>query len=104
VCKPFSPRELTARIRAVLRRVQGNGHAPSAAPSQTKSAKGSATTSPVEVDESRCQVRYFGEVLPLSRYEFRLLQTFAKYPGRVFSRAPLMEQRRDRPEAAIERT
>jgi two-component system catabolic regulation response regulator CreB len=58
----------------------------------------------VEVDETRCQVRYFGEVLPLSRYEFRLLQTFAKQPGRVFSRAQLMEHASDEPEAAMERT
>jgi two-component system catabolic regulation response regulator CreB len=95
LCKPFSPRELTARIRAVLRRAQGNGHAGGMATSEK---------TPVEVDETRCQVRYFGEVLPLSRYEFRLLQTFAKHPGRVFSRAQLMEHASDEPEAAMERT
>jgi two-component system catabolic regulation response regulator CreB len=102
LCKPFSPRELTARIRAVLRRAQGNGHA--AASAQAKADKPAPAASPVEVDESRCQVRYFGEVLPLSRYEFRLLQTFAKQPGRVFSRAQLMEHASDEPEAAMERT
>jgi two-component system catabolic regulation response regulator CreB len=58
----------------------------------------------VSVDETRCQIRYFGEVLPLSRYEYRLLQTFAKHPGRVFSRAQLMEHASDEPEAAMERT
>ena len=103
LCKPFSPRELTARIRAVLRRTQGNGHA-SAATSRSTDDKEVSATSPVEVDETRCQVRYFGEVLPLSRYEFRLLQTFAKQPGRVFSRAQLMEHASDEPEAAMERT
>jgi two-component system catabolic regulation response regulator CreB len=102
LCKPFSPRELTARIRAVLRRAQGNGHTASASPAKTD--KPAPIASPVEVDESRCQVRYFGEVLPLSRYEFRLLQTFAKQPGRVFSRAQLMEHASDEPEAAMERT
>lgn len=99
LCKPFSPRELTARIRAVLRRAQGNG--------STTPPKGdteAVAASPVEVDETRCQVRYFGEVLPLSRYEFRMLQTFAKHPGRVFSRAQLMEHASDEPEAAMERT
>jgi two-component system catabolic regulation response regulator CreB len=102
LCKPFSPRELTARIRAVLRRAQGNGAA-----GGTSAAKGDASaaaSTPVEVDETRCQVRYFGEVLPLSRYEFRLLQTFAKHPGRVFSRAQLMEHASDEPESAMERT
>lgn len=103
LCKPFSPRELTARIRAVLRRVQGNGVAGAGtATGDVLAAAGSAT--PVDVDEARCQVRYFGEVLPLSRYEFRLLQTFAKQPGRVFSRAQLMEHASDEPEAAMERT
>lgn len=102
LCKPFSPRELTARIRAVLRRVQGNGNGATATP--PKDDKEACAASPLEVDEARCQVRYFGEVLPLSRYEFRLLQTFAKHPGRVFSRAQLMEHASDEPEAAMERT
>jgi two-component system catabolic regulation response regulator CreB len=103
LCKPFSPRELTARIRAVLRRAQGNGK-PTTSVSRAADEKEVSATSPVEVDETRCQVRYFGEVLPLSRYEFRLLQTFAKQPGRVFSRAQLMEHASDEPEAAMERT
>ena len=107
LCKPFSPRELTARIRAVLRRAQGSapGTANGLAVSQAKAESAVASSSsPLEVDETRCQVRYFGAVLPLSRYEFRLLQTFAKHPGRVFSRAQLMEHASDEPEAAMERT
>lgn len=102
LCKPFSPRELTARIRAVLRRSQGNGNGALANPPKGDKEAGAAP--PLEVDETRCQIRYFGEVLPLSRYEFRLLQTFAKHPGRVFSRAQLMEHASDEPEAAMERT
>lgn len=102
VCKPFSPRELTARVRAVLRRFNGNGHhATSVAPS---SEAETPQAQPVVVDEERCQISYFGAVLPLSRYEFRLLKTMAKYPGRVFSRAQLMEHASDEPEAAMERT
>jgi two-component system catabolic regulation response regulator CreB len=105
LCKPFSPRELTARIRAVLRRVQGSGKTESATlQRQSGRADATASPSPVEVDESRCHVRYFGEILPLSRYEYRLLQTFARQPGRVFSRGQLMEQASDEPEAAMERT
>ena len=95
VCKPFSPRELTARIRAVLRRTpQASG----------EPLQGTPVFSPLEVDETRCQVRFYGEVLPLSRYEYRLVQTFAKHPGRVFSRGQLMEHASEEPDAAMERT
>ncbi|HSI62580.1 MAG TPA: two-component system response regulator CreB [Candidatus Saccharimonadia bacterium] len=113
ICKPFSPRELTARVRAVLRRTD---HRPKAAATPAPVVAASSaettpatsattdTTTPVAVDETRCQIRYFGEVLPLSRYEYRLLQTFAKHPGRVFTRVQLMEHASDEPEAAMERT
>ncbi len=99
VCKPFSPRELTARVRAVLRRFNGNS-------SITASTSDLVPSSdqPINVDEERCQISYYGEVLPLARYEFRLLKTMAKHPGRVFSRSQLMEHASDEPEAAMERT
>jgi two-component system catabolic regulation response regulator CreB len=93
VVKPFSPRELTARVRAVLRRAaKSEGTPPTAA------------IRPIEVDEVRCVIRYFGQALQLPRYEYRLLRTLAKHPGRVFSRAQLMDQASDEPEAAMERT
>lgn len=94
ICKPFSPRELTARVRAVLRRTASLDH----------SKTSSATDQPITVDETRCQIRYFGEALTLSRYEYRLLQTLVRYPGRVFTRAQLMEHASDEPESAMERT
>jgi two-component system catabolic regulation response regulator CreB len=100
LCKPFSPRELTARVRAVLRRA-GNGSAASSSPEVESNHQ---KPTPIMVDEVRCQIRYFGEALQLSRYEFRLLQTMAKHPGRVFSRAQLMEHASDEPDAAMERT
>ncbi len=110
ICKPFSPRELTARVRAVLRRVEprakpegaaGNNSAES---TTTNAPAGATPGSPISVDEDRCQIRYFSEVLPLSRYEYRLLQALARQPGRVFTRAQLMEHASDEPEAAMERT
>lgn len=108
ICKPFSPRELTARVRAVLRRADPRpkpGAPPATNPSPAlENGEATDDASPIVVDETRCQIRYFGEVLPLSRYEYRLLQTFARYPGRVFSRAQLMEHASDEPEAAMERT
>jgi len=94
VCKPFSPRELTARVRAVLRR----------SASGVNSANQHGAKEPLTVDEERCQIRYFGEALPLSRYEYRLLQTLIEHPGRVFTRAQLMEHASDEPEASMERT
>ncbi|MCC6356573.1 MAG: two-component system response regulator CreB [Verrucomicrobiae bacterium] len=92
--KPFSPRELSARARAVLRRcgvAVAGGDAPSRAGA-------------FEVDEAKCSIRYRGQALKLSRYEFRLLRLLAKHPGRVFSRAQLMDHAWEEPEASMERT
>jgi two-component system catabolic regulation response regulator CreB len=107
LCKPFSPRELTARVRAVLRRYQhGNGGGKMSAGGDGDDDRSGRAESkkPVEVDEERCQIRYFGQVLALSRYEFRLLKTMAKHPGRVYSRSQLMEHASEEPDAAMERT
>ena len=96
VVKPFSPRELVARVRAILRRV-------SAVPLPVQSA-GADTTLPLVIDEVRCQVIYYGTALNLSRYEFRMLKAFAAHPGRVFSREQLMDHASEEPDASMERT
>jgi len=84
VAKPFSPRELVARVRTVLRRAnRGDSPAP-AAPA--------APASPVVVDEGRRQIRYYGRLLELSRYEYGLLKTLAARPGHVWSRDALLER------------
>jgi two-component system catabolic regulation response regulator CreB len=92
VTKPFSPRELSARVRAVLRRTNGAG-----LPSPS-------STSVFQVDEPRKRISYFNEVLDLSRYEYRLLKTLIERPGQVFSRDQLMERAWDEPEASMDRT
>lgn len=92
VTKPFSPRELSARVRAVLRRTK-DGNMPPPSPSTV-----------FHVDEIRRRISYFGEVLELSRYEFRLLKTFVERPGQVFTRDQLMEKAWDEPEASMDRT
>ncbi len=99
--KPFSPRELSARVRAVLRRYQ---------PVADKSAEviqaegnGSHGT-PFQVDDERVQVTYFGDVLSLSSTEFRLLRILCRHPGRVYSRSQLMDIAWNEPDAAMERT
>lgn len=95
LAKPFSPRELTARVRAVLRRVSG-----SAAP-----AAGPGTAAAVWMhDAARCRIAYREHSLSLTRNEYRLLATLLAAPGRVFSREQLMAQAWDDPGAALDRT
>lgn len=94
VTKPFSPRELTARVRAILRRASGNGGA----------AKNGAKKGEWEHDEARCRILFRGNALELTRNEYRLLATLVKSPGRVFSREQLMNAAWDDPGAAMDRT
>jgi two-component system catabolic regulation response regulator CreB len=89
--KPFSPRELSARVKAILRRTQ---------PSHSSEMPAQA----FEVDESRRQILYCGSPLDLSRYEYALLKTFIRRPGHVFSRDQLMELCWDEPDTSMDRT
>ena len=91
--KPFSPRELSARIRAILRRAN-----------REPSVETPGSDAVFEVDEGRCLIKYRGSELTLSRYEFRLMCVFIKKPGWVFSRDKLMEMVWDEPEASMDRT
>lgn len=99
VVKPFSPRELSARVRAVLRRYQVGLE------SQDQSSDDSSwECGSFHLDEERCQISYEGTVLPLSSTEYRVLCAFCRKPGRVYSRAQLMDVAWDEPDAAMERT
>jgi two-component system, OmpR family, catabolic regulation response regulator CreB len=84
VSKPFSPREVCARVKAILRR-SGPAHAaPAAAPS--------AVDGPVlRLDEAAQRIACGGEYLALTRYEYLLLATLLRRPDRIFSRAELMD-------------
>ncbi len=86
IAKPFSPRELVARVRGVLRRSARAGATAPAA------GAASATAGPIVVDEGRMQVRYYGRALELSRYEFGLIRTLASRPGHVFTREALLDR------------
>lgn len=77
ICKPFSPREVVARVRAVLRRTGGV---------QAISASGLA------LDESRYQATLHGHDLKLTAVEFKLLSFLAAHPGRLFGRQQLMDR------------
>jgi two-component system catabolic regulation response regulator CreB len=89
IAKPFSPRELVARVRGVLRRSAKAG-LPQA--SAAAGATGTIASGPIVVDEGRMQVRYYGRALELSRYEFGLLKTLAARPGHVFTREALLDR------------
>jgi two-component system response regulator BaeR len=76
ICKPFSPREVVARVKAVLRRA-GRPHGHSDGPL-------------LQIDEEKHLARFSGRLLNLTPVEFALLKTLAGHPGRVFSRDQLM--------------
>ena len=79
--KPFSPKELVARVRAVLRRAEGL-----AALSDVIRV---GTT--VELDASRMEARFDGRRVDLTRSEFQIVSAMARQPGRVFTRAQLLD-------------
>jgi two-component system phosphate regulon response regulator PhoB len=79
VTKPFSPRELVARVKAVLRRVR-----PALAGETLSYAD-------IEMDTVGHKVRRAGEIVPLGPTEFRLLKHFLQHPGWVFSRERLLD-------------
>ena len=87
VSKPFSPREVCARVKAILRRSAGHATATATAP-----ATATDTTVPVlQLDEAVQRIRCGDRWLALTRYEYRLLATLLKRPQRIFSRGELMD-------------
>lgn len=92
--KPFSLRELVARIRVILKR------------SENKSAEApkSKSKTPFEIDEKRNRISYFGEKLELSRYEYFILCTLVGRPGWVFSRDQLIDHSMGQVSAPFDRT
>lgn len=111
VTKPFSPREVTARVRAILRRTQ-EVRAQSHELTEPETAKpvwhllndkGSGNVG-LKVDVE-CKLATWGGVgLELTRYEFRLLAVLASRPGRVWSRDELMSRVWEDPGASLDRT
>jgi len=92
ITKPFSPRELAARVRAVLRR---GGASPETA---------AAPAPEFDIDEARRQIKFFGTPLELSHYEYRILRIFMQHPGHVYSRERWMNLAWDEPESSMDRT
>lgn len=80
ICKPYSPREVVARVKAVLRRSQAHPE-----PAGACEAVG------LEIEPSAYQARLDGAVLDLTPVEFRLLALLASQPGRIFSRDQVLD-------------
>jgi len=78
LCKPFSPLELVARVKAILRRARVDAQ--------------SGDTGPLQLNEATLQATFRGNAIELTAIEFRLLSTLASRPSRVFSRNALMDQ------------
>ncbi len=94
VAKPFSPRELLARIRAVVRRARGRAGPPTAA----------VRVGALLVDPAARRVTLDGREIALTAYEFALLDALARRAGRVLSREQLMELARGSAEEAFDRS
>lgn len=76
VCKPFSPREVMARVHALLRRSQ---------------RRVESILAPWVIDDAAMRIVWRGQVLSLTPLEFRMLRQLASQPGRVFSRVQLLD-------------
>lgn len=94
VAKPFSPRELLARIRAAVRRARGQ-----AGPRLRDLAIGGLT-----LDPGAARATLEGRVLDLTAYEFSLLYALASHAGRVLSREQLLDLARGRADEAFDRS
>ena len=99
VVKPFSPRELSARVKAVLRRLNT---VPAAA--QSPANDGGVSHGPFVLDKSRRRIQYHGTSLQLSRVEYRLLSSLLGAPGQVFSRDQLLDKAWEHGGISLERT
>lgn len=88
VTKPFSPREVTARIKAVLRRTESSAAGPS----------------PFQIDMNKRQIHYFSERLVLTRYEFEILVLLINRPGWIFERQKIMDLVWLEPDDSFDRT
>jgi two-component system catabolic regulation response regulator CreB len=91
VSKPFSPREVCARVRAILRRSRnGRSQGAGALRHAAHTADEVTPDQPLRLDEGSQRISCHGELLALTRYEYLLLATLLKRPQRIFSRAELM--------------
>jgi DNA-binding response OmpR family regulator len=87
VVKPFSPRELLARIKAILRRKQRPGAAPVADRTENQLRYG-----PITIDPEKFRIHCKGREIILTAQEFKLLELLVRHPGRVFTREQVLNR------------
>ena len=97
VTKPFSPRELAARVKAILRRTQHQVN-------DTEAALPPSCLSKLKINPETFRATCMDQHLPLSAHEFHLLEALASQPSRIFSRRQLLEKAWEDPNSAMERT
>ncbi len=102
VVKPFSVRELMARVRMVLRR--GANPATVPRPLQAVTAPSAIAQGRFHQDSSRRQISYCGKPLDLTLHEYQLLEVLLQHPGRVFTRAQLLDHAWEAPDHRLDRT
>jgi len=101
VTKPFSPREIVARVRAILRRAQApQAAAPSPAPDAGAPDPGPGLSH----DATTMRVLCAGDPLELTAHEYKLLLVFLRQPNRVFTRDQLLDHAWEDPGAVTDRT
>jgi len=93
ITKPFSPRELSARVKVILKRVN---HSSQQTPDQISNITFS-------VDQQRALISYLGQPLDLTRYEFLILKKLLHQPERVFTREQIIFEVWSEPHASMDR-
>jgi two-component system catabolic regulation response regulator CreB len=96
VTKPFSPREVAARVRVILRRAHFD----------TTAVRGGVPTGgfPFELNDAAGRIRYRNQLLDLTRYEYLLLKLLIEQPERIFSREQLLDRVWSDPAEVFDRT
>ncbi len=95
VVKPFSPREVVARIRVILRRRE---------PARAASTTAHECAPPFTLERERALVRFHGRELALTRYEYLLLALLAEHPGKVWTRDEIMQALWPQASGSMDRT
>jgi two-component system catabolic regulation response regulator CreB len=90
VGKPFSPRELAARVKAILKRTASTNPVTN-------------STADFEIDTAKARIHFHGSVLDLTRYEYLLLKLLLQQPERIYSRPQIMDQVWNEAEESLER-
>jgi two-component system, OmpR family, response regulator ResD len=90
ITKPFSPREVVARVKTVLRRTEDRGS--SKRDSIEETSRESVRIGELEIDFREHEVRLRNHAVPLTPTEFRILETLARSPGMTFTRAQLLDK------------